>query len=312
MITERDIQVLLALVQFYLLTRSQVQRLCFPEDQKSRIARRRLQVLVEAGFINRYSLFVYHPALGAPSPIYYLSRKGTEFLASHFDDDKYATANTQPPQANMILHWIALTDTHITVQEAVARQKEVALRGWINEFDVVNKNEAKPEKRFRLYTLIREEPRMVCAPDAAFLLEAHSYGPVPRAFCKVFFVEQDRATSGDQQIAASKTPGYAALAEQQLHRRHFPETNLDSFSVLLVTPSINRRNHLARAFRNKPGAELWKFCAVPDLTPEKVLREPIWYPVEGDPQPLIKPTQTLVSPEKTNMQTLTTNMGGPA
>lgn len=299
MITERDIQVLLTIVQFYLLTRQQIQRLCFPSDQGSRITRRRLQVLIEAGFINRFTLFVYHPMLGSPSPVYYPSRKGCEFLAAHFDDDKYLACNSQPPQANNILHWIAISDMHIVVQEAIARQSDVKAQGWINEFDIVNKAETKPEKRYRLYTLLREQPRLVAAPDAAFVLEM-------RGFRKVFYLEQDRATSGDQHIAASKSPGFAVMAEQQLHRRHFPETNLDSFSVLLVTPSINRRNHLAKAFRGKPGAALWKFAAIPDVTPEKLLHEPIWYPVEGEPVPLIKPIA------RTTNSANTQNMGGPA
>ena len=39
----------------------------------------------------------------------------------------------------------------------------VTLGGWINEWDIVNKDESVPEKRFRLYALIRESPRLICA-----------------------------------------------------------------------------------------------------------------------------------------------------
>ena len=93
-----------------------------------------------------------------------------------------------------------------------------------HEWDVINPEESSPERRFRLYTLLRESPRLICAPDSAFML---SVGPHRKAF----YLEQDRNTSGVRQIAASKTPGYAALAERQLHRQHFPETTLDTFSV---------------------------------------------------------------------------------
>ena len=54
-------------------------------------------------------------------------------------------------------------------------------------------------------TLIRKKPRLVCAPDAAFSL---SVGP----HSKTYFLEVDRGTTGINQIAHSKTPGYAAMA----------------------------------------------------------------------------------------------------
>src|SRR5205807_104150 len=46
-----------------------------------------------------------------------------------------------------------------------------SLGGWIGEYDVINARAKNPEERYRLYTLISEEPkRLVCNPDAAFLL----------------------------------------------------------------------------------------------------------------------------------------------
>ena len=131
---------------------------------------------------------------------------------------------------------------------------------WLNEWDVVNKDESRPEKRFQLYTLLQEHPRLVCVPDGAFLMWF-------KGASKVFYLEQDRATSGAQQIANSKTAGYAAMAEKLLHRRHFPETTLDEFSVLMVAPSPKRRDSLRHAIRGKPGAGLWRFAARQDLAP---------------------------------------------
>src|SRR6185369_16543392 len=102
------------------------------------------------------------------------------------------------------------------LDEAIKSQSAVTLDGWLNEWDICNKDESAPEKKYRLYTLIRESPRLVCAPDAAFLLTVKGHS-------KVFYVEQDRATSGVYQVASSKSPGYAALAEAGLQRRHFPQ-----------------------------------------------------------------------------------------
>ena len=42
MITQRDIEVLLALYRYYVLNRPQIQRLCFANDTTGRVTRRRL------------------------------------------------------------------------------------------------------------------------------------------------------------------------------------------------------------------------------------------------------------------------------
>jgi hypothetical protein len=122
---------------------------------------------------------------------------------------------------------------------------------------------------------------LVCAPDAAFVLTAQGHS-------KVFYLEQDRNTSGVYQIASSKTPGYAAMAEQQTHRRHFPQTTLDAFSVLMVAPTPRRRDALRKGIRDKPGANLWRFAAAQDVQPDKVLCAPIWHGKDGEPTPLFK------------------------
>jgi hypothetical protein len=54
---------------------------------------------------------------------------------------------------------------------------------------------------------------------------------------KVFYLEQDRATSGVRQVANGKTPGYAAMAERRLQTRHF-EASVPGFSVLVVPSGV--------------------------------------------------------------------------
>lgn len=282
MITERDIAVLLMLARYYVLNRVQIQKLCFPQDSDGRIARRRIQTLVEAKLIGRTMMEVVNPLSGAPAPVYFPSRKGCDFLAEYTGDDQYLLTPSQMPQQHHLFHWLAVSDTHIALDAAIARQNEVSLVEWLNEWDTANKDESAPEKRYRIYTLIHEQPRLVCAPDAAFLLSA-------RGHSKVYYLEQDRNTSGVHQIAASKTSGYAAMAERQLHRRHFPNTTLDGFGVLMIAPTERRRDALKRALRDKPGAALWRFAAAPDLTPDRFLSAPIFHPCDGDPVPLVKP-----------------------
>lgn len=281
MITERDIAVLFALVRYYVLDRRQIQRLVFPSDPNGRITRRRLQALVDGHLINRQALLVCHPSAGAPAPVYYPSRQGCELLAEQTGDDRYLATPTAAPIPHHILHWLAVSETHIAFDAAIEKHGAVNMDGWLNEWDVVNKEETAPEKRYRVYTLLRENPRLVCAPDAAFLLSM-------RGHRKVFYLEQDRATSGVYQIAASKTQGYAAMAERSLHRRHYPEATIDTFTVLMIAPTARRRDALRRAIAEKPGADLWRFAAVEDLQPETTFTAPIYYPCIGEPAALLK------------------------
>lgn len=289
MITERDIAVLLAVVRYYVLNRVQIQRLCFPADPSGRIARRRIQALVDFKYINRTQMQVVNPSAGSPAPLYYPAQKGCEFLAEYCNDERFLATPTQTPQNHHLFHWLAVSEAHIVLDQAIAAEQEAHVVDWLSEWDVANHDEPTPEKRYRIYTLIHESPRLVCAPDAAFLLAMSGHQ-------KVFYLEQDRNTSGVHQVAASKSPGYATMAERHLHRKHFPTTTLDKFSVLMIAPSERRRDALKKAMREKVGAGLWRFASVTDLTRESFLRAPIWHLCDGEPSPLIKPTATEGTP----------------
>lgn len=294
MITGRDIDILKVLVRYYVLNRQQIQRLVFPNDPNGRVTRRRLQALKDLHLLNRQSLEVVHYSQTA-APVYYPSRQGCELLAELTGDEKFLLTPTAAPIRHHAFHWLAVSDTHIVLDEAVASQGEVRVVDWINEWDVVNKDETAAEKRYRLFTLLRESPRLVSAPDAAFLLESQGHS-------KTFYLEQDRATSGVQQVASGKTLGYAAMAEQKLERRHFSAT-VPGFSVLMIAPNDRRRDALRKAISTKPGSHLWRFASTGDVVPEKILHSPIWYRCESDePVPLVMRRQDRDQHETTLLQ----------
>jgi hypothetical protein len=278
--------------------------LCFASEEgdeaSSRVTRRRLQSLVSDGYINRLRTYVFNPAMGTPAPVYYPAKKGCEFLAVHLDDDRYYAVPTRPPQAELALHWLSISETHILLDQALARQNDVELAAWLNEYDQVNPDAQTPEERYRIYTLIRRQPRLVCAPDAAFLLAGYGHK-------KAYYLEQDRGTSGVRQVAASKTLGYAAMAEQHLHKRHFPDATAPMFSVLMITTDPRRRDALRKEIGKKPGAVLWKFASLADLTPESFLTAPVFYAHDAsEPAPLVRPvpfTDAAATVEEAKCQT---------
>lgn len=288
MLTDRDIRVLLAVASYYVLSRPQIQHLCFPTDGTGRVARRRLQALVSRSLLNRHRAQVVYPNSAPAGSVYYPSQKGCELLAEQTGDDAFLHTPTRCPQPHHVQHWLAVSETHIKLDEAIGEQSAVQLGGWINEWDTVNTHEQKPENRYRLHTVLSENPRLICAPDAAFTLTA-------LGFTKVSYLEQDRGTTGVQQVVARKHKGYAEFAARALHRTHFPETNVESFTVVCITNNVRRREALQRAFRGVPGSDLWKFSSATELTSDAVLHAPIWHPTKGEAMPLVKPLDTSAS-----------------
>lgn len=290
MITERDLHVLQELARYFVLNRQQIQRLCFSDDKEGRVTRRRLLKLVQLGLIQRQPLQMHDMESGSPSQVYFPARRGLEMLAETLDDKAFLQVSSQAPQPHHVRHWLAVSETHLTIDAAIARQSDVQLAGWINEWDTISATAIEPDQRYRLLTTLQESPRLSCAPDAAFLL-------VRAGHKKVYYLEEDRNTSGVDRVAASKTKGYAELAVRQWHRRHFAETTVPSFTVLMVAPSSRRRDHLRHAIHNKPGWELWRFVSASDLTAESFLHEPILYRCDGDQGvPLVQPTSEASEP----------------
>ena len=278
-----DIQILLALHRYHVLSRKQFQYLLYRSGKTaSRTTRRRLLRLKVRGLIIRHMLGQISDDDGSAGPVYYLSKPGREYLARALSDPSYLETNRHVPRSDWLLHWLAISDTHIALDRAVDRPgEEIHLEGWINEYDLQNPKATKSEEKFLLYTLIAETPdRITCQPDAGFLLSLGAHK-------RIFFLEQDRGSMWPNQVAG-KTAGYAGMAERHLARTIFPEATSDKFFVLLVTTDARRRDALRKVIRNKPRADLWKFTTASELTPEPFFDGPVFYRCDGDPEPLVR------------------------
>ena len=276
--TPRQLNILKAVADYFAITRMQIQRVC--REKNDRVVRKLIDQLCRQGLLRRNRMQVVNPDMGMPAPVYSLTRKGAELLAAEIDE-RYLHACTITPQWTTMYHTTQISQWHIVLDEAIALQDEASVGRWIGEWQVANPDEREPEKRFTLFTLLREKPRLVANPDAGFLLRV-------RGYARVYYLELDRGSSSIAQISNSKTPGFFELAKQQGHRKHFEETNMDSFSVLSVSPTPGRRDLLRKAMKPKDGSGLWKFASWTDFSPETALFGPIWHPCEGDASPLVK------------------------
>lgn len=281
MLQLRDIEVIASVTRYYTLTRAQINRLHFANDHDGRITRKRLSIIHGEGLINRTNMQVVSPAMGAPAYVYYPSAQGCAFLAQELKDEQFKSACTLTPNWMHLYHWVEVAQTHITLDHAAMNIPGVKVESWISEWSIANPDEKEPEKRYKLYTKLGQ--KLVCAPDAAFLLEKEG-------FRKAYYIEQDRDTTKNaDRVAAQKCHGFAGLFEKRAHiSRHFPQCNVEKFAVLFVTPTPRRRDALRAAFRSKPAPWLYKFASQTELAPDTFLAGPIWYPCDGDATALLK------------------------
>lgn len=265
---------------YYVMTRKQVQRRLPGFDDRT--ARKFLKQLVDAKLLAKTNMQVVNPSMGAPAPVFFLTRKGSEFLACATGDEKWLGVCTATPSWLYLYHWIQITEFRMILDEGISSQKDVVIENCKTEWQVVNPEEKVPEKRFDLYMVAQDTPRrIVFAPDLGFVV---NYRGQKRAW----YGEIDRMTTGIQQIAASKTPGYAVVAERKLWTRHFPDADKRPFGVLMVTLSAGRRDMLRKLIAEKPGGKLWRFASWDDLTPATILHESVFRDSEGNAVPLIK------------------------
>lgn len=297
MLVPRDTDVLRSVAHYYTLTRGQINRLHFPDDHDGRLTRRRLQLLHEIGLINRTSMQVVNPSMGAPAYVYYPSANGVAFVKQEFgteDQGKYDNVNTRTPNWMFLYHWVELAQAHITLDHAVMKIPDVSVEKWIYEHTLLNPDAKEPEDKYQLFT--RLGPKLVCAPDAAFLLQKTVPPPAAnpllpmRSFRKVYYVELDRDTTvNSERVAAKKCHGYASLLERRVHKeKHFPSANIDEFAVLFIAPTPKRRDALAKAFSTRPAAKLYKFCSQCELNPDTFLTGAIWHETTENVVPLLK------------------------
>lgn len=283
MLTDRDFPVLMFLADCHVANRPMAQRRCYPTDRDGRITRRRLNALCREGYIRKTRMLVVNPDDGTPGPVYHLAPRGAQMLAERTGDDRYLLKPTTIQQPMHLNHYLAVAEMRLLVEAAVPGTA-VTLVGWWNEDEFLNPEVQDPNKRRKLFTELRKQPRLVCAPDAGFLLEV-------AGFRGVFFgeIDRDRDNYSSKRVAAQKSPGYAELQKRELHRELFPTTNVNRFTMVMISPRRERRDALRRAFRGKDGNQLWRFAARTDLTPQSFFHDDVWYRAEVDePGPLVK------------------------
>lgn len=284
--SDRIILILTLIATHYTLTSAQFRRLLFKDgqDKDGRQTRRLLGELLRIKWINKTQMEVTNPLHPMTASVYYPSVAGCQALSENTGDLTWLLTNCQRPAWQNLRHFLALSELRILIHTAVAAQDLVEVPVFFNEFDVVNQDAAltDPASRYRLYTLCtlpKSEKRIVCCPDAFFVLRKSS------GASRAFYMELETG-SNPLKAASEKAPGYAALASLGLQRRHW--ASADTFAVLVFAPNPGWRDGLRRVFAKKERPDLYRFVSLSDLKPETFLFGPHFYKVDEGPFPLVK------------------------
>ncbi len=294
-LTELDMNVLREIARLYVLTREMVQLRCCADHASGRGARKRLGRLGKAGYIVKHRVPVALPGTNGAAPVYYVTKKGAEALASYFEDDAYLATNTRTPRADRLCHWIAINRVRMLIEDAAEHVPGLTVSPWYTEWTVCNQSDSKTDQ-FYLHTQFSDSPPLSCSPDAAFLL---NYRGVSRAY----YVEVDLGTSSPRQIAARKSKGYERLATTKSHRKHFPEATSSSLRVLFITINDYRARKTMEEMSDKPANDLWLMMNESQLTQENFFTGDVALDHAGVIGPLlhittdvVEATQQLIEP----------------
>ncbi|MEP3479767.1 MAG: replication-relaxation family protein [Fuerstiella sp.] len=269
----RDIRVLSHFARYFMLTSRQVRELEFSGDTTGRATRRRLTLMAKEGYLRKRNLYVVNPKDGAATPVYHLDRTGRDFLAGHFDDDCLRLLPIEPSQPQHLYHYVAVAESHRIFDQAITVTSEkVTIPRWYNEDEIINPEVERAGDRRYLRTDFNESPKVVCIPDAAFLVEYNRHKIA-------IYLEQDRDSFFHDRVAARKSRGYERLLASKGHRRHFPDSTVDFFYVMFIAPTSRRADQLCRAFKKRNGdseaAKVYRFASLNEITPNDLLFEPV-------------------------------------
>jgi len=257
-LTERDVQVILAVYDYRALQRDQIERLFFPSKNT---ANDRLSRLYQHRFLERRWLKIAYGE-GMGQAIYLLAERGADVVAEQLGIDRGAVdwkEGRNKVGSPFLEHALMVNDVRIAFNLA-AQQAGYTIDKWIKE------DELKAAKEYVYLTTASGARRKVAViPDAYFVLNLGD----KRAH---FFLEVDRATEANKRWGF-KVQAYKAYTESGRYTERYGTRSL---RVLTVTTGEKRLVNLKRATEEAGGGQMFWFSTFEEAKPDKILRTPIW------------------------------------
>ncbi len=279
-LTPKLVAILLVLRRYFFMQTAQIRQAVAPADKDGSVTREQLQKLLALHYVRRHQPRILELGKATAPPVFLPTVLGSCALARETGDIGHIL-QVEPTFKDWlsIHHYCALTALHMTIDAAINAQSAVKQHALYFEHEVIQPDALEPSTRFRLNTIVSDTPRVVCCPDSAFEIEVSGHR-------RAIYVEREMGSDTPMRVVAKKHKGMALLSDTGLFRRHFPHAK--DMRVLALAPNPSWRDGLRAAFREKdgtstklkPGAQLWLFIAVQDLTVEKILHEPTVHTIQ--------------------------------
>ena len=255
-ISELDLNILQDLANFRVLDTRHI--LALHSEASPRTIQRRLQLLFQAGFLER----PFYQSLQYKVPghiIYTLSQKGTQLL---FPGQRTRKWIKQLKPA-FLWHNLMVSNFRVILTLALRNKKESKLVNWRQD----NLTDS----------VYLEGERLPISPDAFFTIE-------DKNDLLHFFLEANRSTMETERFL-KKLKAYWQWWQEEGHKRKF---NISVFRVLTITVSEERKENLRKitkkADERQRGSEMFLFTCEKSYNlerPESIL-EPIWQSPRDD------------------------------
>src|SRR3990172_5114706 len=257
-VTPRDLDILVAIYRFRFLTRQLVEWAFFSREdgdfnQRSSLAARRLQVLYEAGYVQRLVMPVL-PGTGRSPAVYALSSRGADAVAAHLGVDRGEvdwTPKHTRATAFFMEHTLAIARLWASL-EAALLDTDLRLGSWTGEAQLRQWDKRVFDREVHRWVPVR--------PDGYFRLWRSKGCSLP---C---FVEVDMRTETNGRFAQKMTA-------YEVYRREEGRGKSDvaDFRLLVVTSGARRLENLRRVSSRVVDQDFCLFATLVDLHPSRVL-----------------------------------------
>jgi DNA-binding HxlR family transcriptional regulator len=250
-VSELDLKILRDISDYRVLDTRHI--LALHSEASPRTIQRRLQLLFQAGFLER-PVYQFSQYKGTPSYIFYtLGRKGAQFLFPSQRTTKW----TKQLKPTFLLHHLMVLDFRVILTLALRNKKESKLLNW-REDNLTD-------------SVYLEGERLPISPDAFFTIE-------DKGDLLHFFLEANRSTMESERFL-KKMKAYWQWWLEEGHKKKF---GISVFRVLTITISEERKENLRKitkkADERQRGSEMFLFTCQKDYNlekPESILK-PIW------------------------------------
>lgn len=258
-IQRRDLDVLLRIHEFTLLTREQIQRLEFSPSTAS-ACKRRLTLLYHNGYVGRLPLPIRN-AYGAARAIYFLERAGEQALAHAglIEERSERFRRPEAPGELFLHHRMDIADVRVAFTVA-ARLHGHALNWW---------DEAALRSRSAFRATGSGAHAAALLPDGYFTLGNG-------AAMDGFAVEVDRATVPEERMRR-RYIAYGELAATGAYRGSLPCDSLRVLTIVTDGDATRRLGRLKRLCESVGGRSLFWFADRERLNAADVLEAEAWF-----------------------------------